>query len=237
MSTVTEYIIGSEVAGSDGVCGDLRRVVVDPVARSITHLVVERRHQQGEGHLVPIDLVASAGDEIQLSCTMSEFQALEDAEERKLLPGADGEYGYTQDQMLSLYPGLPLGGMAGGVGMAGLGEGNMGGVGIGAMGGMARGTGSHAIVIADRIPVGDVELRRGEHVHATDGTIGRVQGVIVDTSDQHVTHVLLDEGHLWGQKRVAISIGAVTGVDDGVRLSLTKAEVGNLPPVEIDDAK
>ena len=116
--------------------------------------------------------------------------------------------------------------------MAGLGEGNMGGLGIGAMGGMGRGTGPHAIVIADRIPVGEVELCRGEQVPATDGTIGRVQGVVVDTSDQHVTHVLLDEGHLWGQKRVAISISAVTSVDDGVQLSLTKAEVGDLPPVE-----
>lgn len=70
---------------------------------------------------------------------------------------------------------------------------------------------------------------RGEHMHAIDGTIGRVGGVVVDTSDQHVTHVLLDEVHLWGQKWVAISISAVTGVDDGVRLSLTKGDVGDLP--------
>ncbi len=127
-----------------------------------------------------------------------------------------------------------MGGMAGGVGMAGLGAGNMGGVGIGAMGGMARGNGSHAIVIADRIPVGDVELRRGDHVHATDGALGRVQGVLVDTSDQHVTHVLLDEGHLLRQKRIAIPISAVTSVADGVRLSLAKAEVEELPPVDIN---
>ena len=148
MSTVTEYVIGSEVAGSDGVCGDLRRVVVDPVARSITHLVVERRHRQGEGHLVPINLVASAGDEIQLSCTMSEFHALQDAQERKLLPGADGDYGYTQDQMLSLYPAVPMGGMAGGAARAGLGETNMGGMGTGTMGAMGRAAGPRAIIIA-----------------------------------------------------------------------------------------
>ena len=234
MSTVTEYVIGSEVAGSDGVCGDLRRVVVDPVARSITHLVVERRHRQGEGHLVPINLVASAGDEIQLSCTMSEFHALQDAQERKLLPGADGDYGYTQDQMLSLYPAVPMGGMAGGAARAGLGETNMGGMGTGTMGAMGRAAGPRAIIIADRIPAGEGELRRGEHVHATDATVGRVQGVVGDTSDQHVTHVLLDEGHLWGQKRVAIPITAVTSVDDGVRLSLTKDEVSDLPPVDID---
>jgi sporulation protein YlmC with PRC-barrel domain len=237
MSTVTEYIIGSEVADRDGVCGDLRRVVVDPAARSITHLVVEPRHRHGEGHLVPIDLVASSGNEIELSCTRSEFHALEDAEESKLVPGADGEWGYTQDQMLSLYPAVPLGGMAGGAATAGLGAGNMGGVGVGAMGSMGRGTGPRAIVIEDRIPEGEVEVRRGEQVHATDGAIGHVQGLVVDPSDQHVTHFLLDEGHLWGKKRVAIPISAVTGVDDGVQLSLTKGEVEELPSVGNDHVK
>ena len=57
MSDTTQFIIGTEVACSDGACGDLRRVVVDPVARAITHLVVEPRHRRGTGHLVPIDLV------------------------------------------------------------------------------------------------------------------------------------------------------------------------------------
>ncbi len=49
------------------------------------------------------------------------------------------------------------------------------------------------------------------------------------------THVLLDEGHLWGQKRVAIPIGAVKDVEDGVRLNLTKDEVRDLPAVEVDE--
>jgi hypothetical protein len=32
---------------------------------------------------------------------------------------------------------------------------------------------------------------------------------------------------------VAIPIGAVTGVDDGIRLNLTKQQVQDLPPVDI----
>jgi hypothetical protein len=46
--------------------------------------------------------------------------------------------------------------------------------------------------------------------------------------------VLLDEGHLWGEKEVAIPISAVTGFEDGVQLNLTKDEVRDLPPVDID---
>jgi hypothetical protein len=42
--------------------------------------------------------------------------------------------------------------------------------------------------------------------------------------------VLLQEGHLWGRKKVAIPISAVTGVDAGIRLNLTKKQVGELPP-------
>ena len=77
-------------------------------------------------------------------------------------------------------------------------------------------------------------MRRGEHVHATDGDIGQVHGLVIDPRNHHVTHVLLQEGHLWGRKEVAILIGAVTGVDDGIRLSITKHEVQDLPPVDID---
>jgi hypothetical protein len=57
---------------------------------------------------------------------------------------------------------------------------------------------------------------------------------VIDPANRHVTHFLLDEGHLWGSKRVAIPIGAVTSVDDGVRLNLTQAQVRDLPPVELE---
>lgn len=212
----TEFTIGSEVSCSDGACGELRRVVVDPVARALTHLVVEEKHRQGTGRLVPIDLVSPSGAEIHLHCTMAQFEALEDAEETRFLPGARGQWGYGQDQMLSQpYYGLGMGGM-----------GMMGGMGVGMNPGPQP-------ITSDRVPAGEVEVRSGEHVHATDGPIGKVQGLVVDPSDHHVTHVLLDEGHLWGKKRVAIPIGAVTGVEGGVGLNLTKDEVRDLPPVDL----
>ena len=91
------------------------------------------------------------------------------------------------------------------------------------------------MVTNDRVPLGEVELRRGEHVFATDGAIGRVKGLVVHPDDHCVTHVLLDEGHLWGQKRVAIPISAVKDVDDGLRLNLTKDDVRDLPAVELDE--
>jgi PRC-barrel domain protein len=221
----TEFTIGSKVVCGGGACGELRRVVVDPIARALTHLVVEAPHQQGSGRLVPIALVESTGKEIRLRCTMSEFDALDEAEETQFLAGATGEWGYGQGQMLSQpYFGL---GMALGLGMGAT------GVGLGTTG---MDAGPHAVV-SDRVPVGEVQVRRGDQVHATDGAIGRVRGLVVDPSDQHVTHILLDEGHVWGQKLVAIPIAAVEDIADGVRLDLTKDQVRDLPAVEVDLAR
>ena len=51
------FMIGSEVSCTDGDAGELTRVVFDPVADVLTHLVVEPKGRLGLARLVPIDLV------------------------------------------------------------------------------------------------------------------------------------------------------------------------------------
>jgi sporulation protein YlmC with PRC-barrel domain len=85
-------------------------------------------------------------------------------------------------------------------------------------------------ILQDVVPLGETDVQRGDPVHALDGEIGRVQGVLVDPDNHRVTHVLLQEGHLWGRKKVSIPVSAVTGVENGIRLSLTKKQVEDLPP-------
>jgi hypothetical protein len=46
--------------------------------------------------------------------------------------------------------------------------------------------------------------------------------------------VLLQEGHVLSRREVAVPIGAVTGVEDGVQLNITKQQVENLPAVNTD---
>jgi hypothetical protein len=211
MSESTEFIIGSSVSCSDGPCGELTRAVVDPAARTVSHLVVGPPHRGGTSRLVPVRLAGTGTAAIHLRCTISQFEGLQEAEETQTVPGAFGE---LPDRKLSA-PYYGRGGM--GLAMA---------VGTG----LGTGTAPRRIT-SDRIPAGKVEVRRGEHVHATDGPIGKVRGLTVLTRGHHVTHILLDEGHLWGKRRVAIPIGAVADFSDGVRLSLTKDEVRDLPQV------
>ena len=213
MADTTSFTIGSDASCTDGTCGEVSRVVVDPVARAVTHLVVEPKGRQGLGRLVPLDLVDATEGEIRLRCTVAEFEALDPAEETQFVPGSKGYASYGPEQVLS-WPYSSLGGSAGVAGdtVSGVSE----------------------TVTYDTVPAGEVEVRRGEHVHAADGEIGQVEGLVIDPRDHRVTHVLLQQGHLWGRKEVAIPISAVTGVDDGIQLNITKHEVQELPPVDID---
>jgi hypothetical protein len=206
------FTIGAEASCTDGVCGDLARVVVDPVARELTHLVIQPKDPLELARLVPLDLVDATSGQIRLRCTLAEFEQLDLAEESQFIPGGTIG-GYSPEQMLTLpYYGL-------GPGLAGFGP------------EMVPGS-----VTYDTIPLGEVEVRRNEHVHATDGSIGRVQGLVIEPQGHHVTHVLLQEGHLWGKKEVAIPVRAVATVDpdDGIHLNITKQQVGDLPPVDVD---
>ena len=45
--------------GRDGTCGKLTGVIIDPVARALTNLIVKPGHHRGFGRLVPLKIVES----------------------------------------------------------------------------------------------------------------------------------------------------------------------------------
>ena len=53
-------------------------------------------------------------------------------------------------------------------------------------------------------PEGAVALVGHETVLATDGKVGRVDGVLVDRASGRVTHLVLREGHLFGHREVQV---------------------------------
>ena len=228
-----QFTIGGPVRCSDGVCGHLRQVVIEPIDRVLTHLIVKPDRREKASRLIPLDVVESSApgmpDEIVLNCSLAEFETFERALETHFLAGASGQWDYRQEQMLT-WPHYRLGlgsGLARGAAASGTRLGA-------AESATAAGT---RTLTRDRMPLGGLQVRRGDRVQAVDGPIGRVQGLVVDRADHQVTHVLLDESHLWDQKRVAIPIGSVIDLKDtadGVRINLTKDQVRNLPPVELD---
>ena len=187
MAETTPFTIGADVSCTDGACGKVSGVVVDPAARAITHLVVGRDYQD---QLVPLALVEAADGGIRLRCTIAEFASLDPADKTVRQPS-----------------------------------------GLGDVPDLSRGTGWPPVITWDTLPFGEVAVRGGEHVRASDGDIGQIQGLVMDPGSRQVTHVLLREGHVFGRKVVAIPIGAVTEVNENdIQLNITKQQVKDLPP-------
>jgi uncharacterized protein YrrD len=199
MAGTTPFTIGADVSCTDGVCGKVRRVVIDPRARTVTHLVVNDR--QFQGRLVPLNLVdvdATTG-QIRLRCATAAFEKLHPAARTVPLQGNSADPDNTNYQ-LPLY----------------------------SAGRMLLDPPS---VTSDTLPAGEVAVDGGEHVHATDGDIGEIQGLVIDSGSHQVTHVLLEEGKVFGRKIVAIPIGFVTEVNEnGIQINITKQQVKDLPP-------
>jgi hypothetical protein len=120
MTQTTQFKIGAEASCSDGACGEVSRVIIDPLARTVTHLVVESKH--GDARLVPLSLVNATTGEVRLSCTRAEFDKLDAAQETHFLTDGASHPGYEQGQALYWpYYGIGIGGM----GMGGMGLGQM----------------------------------------------------------------------------------------------------------------
>jgi sporulation protein YlmC with PRC-barrel domain len=202
-------VIGSDAVCTDGYRGEVGAVIIDPVARTLTHIVVEPKGRQGLARLVPLDLVDAAPDQVRLRCTEAEFKNLDAAEETV----AEFVPGYT-DAVQLLPPGWR------GAGGAPTAEG----------GTIPR---INEQETSDVVPPGEVEEHGGDHVNATDGDVGRLHALRVDEASGQITHVLVKEGPVWHRHDAAIPFDQVTGFDDGIRLSLTRQQVKDLPPADL----
>ena len=64
--------------------------------------------------------------------------------------------------------------------------------------------------------------------------VGRVDEFLVDRETEHITHLVLREGHLWGQKDVTIPVSEIERIEeDTVYLKLDKEEIERLPSIPV----
>lgn len=205
--------LGAEVRCSDDVrAGRLDDVVVDPVERRVTHVVVRPNRGDDPSRLVPFALVAGEpGDgRVSLRCTSEELARLEPTQEFALLPLGERptadegwDVGVEDDVPLASYE---TGGMGDYVGAF---ESTIG-------------------VAYDRIPKGTVELRSNSGVECADGrTAGRLSAL--DLDGDALTGVVFPRGHLWRKREVVVPIDSVAELaTDTVVVSVSSSAVENL---------
>ena len=211
--------LGHTVHCPDAAVGKLADVVVDPTTRCVTHLVVETHGTHARARLVPIELAEPGdGDEIRLTCSTTDVERLPLVEAADYLrlgefPVADPQWDVGISEMLALpyYQAVDL------------------------PGGGVPDPDQGVVVNYDRVPKGQVEIRRKSMVVTSDEHVaGHVEGFLVG-DDHQIGHIVLQHGHLWGRRDVVIPIGAIAHVEnDVVSLSIAKDDVDALEQVKID---
>ena len=83
-----------------------------------------------------------------------------------------------------------------------------------------------ALITYDLVPKGEVELRHASAVYSADQHhLGSVDGVLVG-SDDEITHLLLERGHLWWRRELAVPADAVSQIKtDMVVLGVNKDQL------------
>jgi sporulation protein YlmC with PRC-barrel domain len=193
--------INADVWCADGPCGRSAYIILNPVTKQVTHLVVKESSYPYTERLVSIDQVMGTDPHlIRLRCTGREVAAMEPFIETEFLPTDIPEYRGVPAMM---WPYVLSEGMV-------------------------------TPVEHERVPPGELAVRRGAGVEATDGHVGRVDEFLVDPANGHISHLVLHEGHLWGQKDVTIPLAKIDRIEEGtVYLKLDKQSVGALPAVPI----
>ncbi len=199
-----EIPLSADVRCGGSSCGSAAAIVMNPVTDQVTHVVVKEKHASHTQRLVPIGLVLD---------TTPKYIELRCSPAE--LTGMDAfietEFiktevpHYGTDAVVYNWPFV-----------------------------VPQTETKLVSVQHERIPPGELTIHRGAPVRGTDGRVGKVDEFLVDPTDSHITHLVLREGHLWGQKDVSIPVSEIDRVHEGVvELRLSKGQVEALPSTPI----
>jgi len=202
--------LNAQVECTDGVCGRSAFVLIDPVVDQVANLVVKEDSSPNKEYIVPVKFVTETiADTLRLSCSKAELE--------KMDPFIQTQF--IQEKVPERYSRYG-GGMSG----------------MGSMYYMPYTTPDITVYQKEetqQIPPGELTVRRGTRVEATDGYVGKVDEFVVHSKTGYITHLVMREGHLWGKKDVIIPLSALKPMgktyEDTVFLNLDKHQIESLP--------
>ena len=197
--------VNAQVQCNDGPGGRSTYVVIDPSAQQLTHLVVKDRKSPHTEFLVPIEQVeGTTPTSILLHCSSHELKKMDHFIDLEYVRVDVPSYQYLGGPQ-SILPHSILADKK-----------------------------QEVMIEHEHIPEGELAVSGGADVEATDGHLGRVDEFLVDKENGHITHLVMREGHLWGQKEVAIPVSNIESMrEDTVYLKLDKRDVHKLPAVPV----
>jgi sporulation protein YlmC with PRC-barrel domain len=201
-----EIPVQAQVECTDGHAGQSVYVLINPMSDQVTHLVVKEAVSKTE-YIVPVEFVGETiVNTIQLYCRMAKLKKMQPFVKTTFI---EEKIPYTS---------------------------------LGGANEMYRGGSYYYLPYVDpemtvqvpvehkQIPSGELAVHRGTRVESTDGYVGHINEFVVNPKSGHITHLVMREGHLWGQKEVIIPVSAMgDALGDTVFLKLDKQQIESLP--------
>jgi sporulation protein YlmC with PRC-barrel domain len=196
--------INVDVECTDGRFGQTSSVIIDPTTNDVTHVVIKSKHIPHPQYLIPMEFIARTTPK-QLDLACSQAKVVTfDEFVEHEFIRVDVSMDHYVPSSFALWPFVLP-----------LDE-------------------EFVEIVHERIPRGETALHRGAEVEATDGLVGKVDELLVEREQGHITHLVLHQGHLWGKKDVVIPVSAIRKIQaDTVYLKLDKQAVEAMPAIPI----
>jgi hypothetical protein len=190
----------ADVDCADGTAGRSTYVIGNPVTRRLTHLVVRSYRPPFREHLVPVDRV------VETTTGRIKLKCTRDDLSR-MEPFEYEEYVPTELPGYMCWPDVPP-----------------------VPGYTTEAVTTFVPVKRQNLPQGGLALCRGARVEATDGFVGRVQELLVNSNNMQVAYLVLLERHVLKKKEITVPVSQVERVHDNtVYLKLDRQSVQQLP--------
>lgn len=204
--------LGASIRCADGPAWELVDVVIESDSNRVTHLVVQPHDQADDARLVPLQLAKDSQERpsgLVLNCDAADLERFEPVHQVEFLRA-----GERPDESPEWDVGVEDIVVAPNYAPSGYGE--------------YAGLDSDMSISYDRVPKGEIELRRASSVYSADGHhLGSVDGVVVESD--HLTHLLFQRGHLWWKRELAVPVAAISKFEsDLVTLGVTKRELSSV---------
>jgi sporulation protein YlmC with PRC-barrel domain len=196
--------INAKVSCTDGDCGQISCVIVNPITDALTHIVVRENTFPHEERLTPIKYIQETSSEsVHLNCTLEEFFRMDHFIKHEYIELDRSYGGYAAGRYVYLPYASPI-------------------------------DEDFVDIEHERIPTGELAIHRGAEVEAVDGRVGKVDEFLVEPTSGHITHLIMREGHIWDQKDVTIPVSEIDHVEDNiVYLKADKNNIDALPTIPV----
>ena len=189
-----ELRVGADVRGTDGELGTVDSIVIDPVRSVVTHVVVRSGPEARRSLVAMASVRDSTPGEVSVDLDQAAFAACPPFDQ----PGYHAPDIEWQSAELAFEPGAYY------------------------LEPFASPLEGWTLADHERIPLGEVTVRRGDVVRSSDGNeVGHVDELLVDPSDGGVTHIVLREGHVLARDEdVVVPVAGATFGEGTVRLGI-----------------